>query len=197
MKRYNHFNTTTYIQDKNEVTKHYLPISIAPHITISHYHKMKEQRQIISSCLNDHNLLNAERYTTDETIPPYKTTSIQQDIILQDKRKHLYQRQRRIYLCRLICFLMLCNEEDKQSIKENHRQRYRTILSVIYFNSTHFNDNHHTGEIIPFNMDEWYNTILKRPISHYKGASRTTYHKQDKTRTRQIKRYILQLYTFQ
>ena len=24
MKRYNHFNTTTYIQDKNEVTKHYL-----------------------------------------------------------------------------------------------------------------------------------------------------------------------------
>lgn len=89
MKRYNHFNTTTYIQDKNEVTKHYLPISIAPHITISHYHKMKEQRQIISSYLNDHNLLNAERYTTDETIPPYKSTSIQQDIILQDKRKHL------------------------------------------------------------------------------------------------------------
>lgn len=44
--------------------------------TISHYHKMKGQRQIISSYLNDHNLLNAERYTTDETIPPYKTTSI-------------------------------------------------------------------------------------------------------------------------
>lgn len=41
----------------------------------------------------------------------------------------------------------------------------------------------HTGEIIPFNMDEWYNTILKRPISHYKEASSTTYHKQDKTRT--------------
>ena len=39
--------------------KHYLPISIAPHITISHYHKMKEQRQIISSYLNDHNLFNA------------------------------------------------------------------------------------------------------------------------------------------
>lgn len=76
MKRYNHFNTTTYIQDKNEVTKHYLPISIAPHITISHYHKMKGQRQIISSYLNDHNLLNAEQYTTDGTIPPYKTTSI-------------------------------------------------------------------------------------------------------------------------
>ena len=64
------------IQDKNEIIKHYLPISIAPHITISHYHKMKGQRQIISSYLNDHNLLNAERYTTDGTIPPYKTTSI-------------------------------------------------------------------------------------------------------------------------
>ena len=47
-----------------------------PYITISHYHKMKGQRQIISSYLNDHNLLNAERYTTDGTIPPYKTTSI-------------------------------------------------------------------------------------------------------------------------
>lgn len=68
-----------------------------------------------------------ERYTTDGTIPPYKTTSIEQDIILQDKRKHLYQRQRRIYLCRLICFLMHCNEEDKQSIKrttDNDTGRY-------------------------------------------------------------------------
>ena len=37
---------------------------------------MKGQRQIISSYLNDHNLLNAEQDTTDETIPPYKTTSI-------------------------------------------------------------------------------------------------------------------------
>ncbi len=72
MKRYNHFNTTIYHTGQ----KHYLPISIAPHTTISHYHKMKGQRQIISSYLNDHNLLNAERYTTDETIPPYKTTSI-------------------------------------------------------------------------------------------------------------------------
>ena len=127
MKRYNHFNTTIYHTGQE---KHYLPISIAPHITISHYHRMKGQRQIISSYLNDHNLLNAERYTTDGTIPPYKTTSIEQDIILQDKRKHLFQRQRRIYLCRLICFLMHCNEEDKQSIKENHRQRYRTLLSA-------------------------------------------------------------------
>ena len=55
----------------------------------------------------------------------------------------------------------------------------------------------HTGEIIPFNMDEWYNTILKRPMLHYQEASSTTYHKQDKTRTRQIKRYTLQLYTLQ
>ena len=43
------------------------------HITL---HRMKGQRQIISSYLNNHNLLNAERYTTDGTIPPYKTTSI-------------------------------------------------------------------------------------------------------------------------
>ena len=43
---------------------------------ISHYHKMKGQRQIVSSYLNDYNLLNAEQDTTDETIPPYKTTSI-------------------------------------------------------------------------------------------------------------------------
>lgn len=50
---------------------------------------------------------------------------------------------------------MLCNEEYKQSIKENHLQRYRTILNAIHFNSTHFNENHyHTGEIIPFNMDK-------------------------------------------
>ena len=40
------------------------------------YQQMKGQRQIISSYLNDHNLLNAEQDTTDETIPPYKTTSI-------------------------------------------------------------------------------------------------------------------------
>ena len=32
-------------------------------------------------------------------------------------------------------------------------------------------------------MDEWYNTILKRPMLHYQEASSTTYHKQDKTRT--------------
>ena len=49
---------------------------------------------------------------------------------------------------------MHCNEEDKQSIKENHRQRYRTLLNAIYFNSTHFNSTNHTGEIIPFNMDK-------------------------------------------
>ena len=73
LKRYHHFNTTIYHTGQE---KHYLPISIAPHTTISHYHRMKGQRQIISSYLNDHNLLNAERYTTDETIPPYKTTSI-------------------------------------------------------------------------------------------------------------------------
>lgn len=127
LKRYHHFNTTIYHTGQE---KHYLPISIAPHTTISHYHRMKGQRQIISSYLNDHDLLNAERYTTDGTIPPYKTTSILQDIILQDKRKHLFQRQRRIYLCRLICFLMHCNEEEKQSIKENHRQRYRTLLNA-------------------------------------------------------------------
>ena len=57
---------------------------------------------------------------------------------------------------------------------DNDTGRYRTLLNAIYFNSTHFNDNHHTGEIIPFNMDEWYNTILKRPISHYKETNRTT-----------------------
>ena len=73
--RYNHFNTTIYHTGQERGYKA-LSISIAPHITISHYHKMKGQRQIISSYLNDHNLLNAERYTTDETIPPYKTTSI-------------------------------------------------------------------------------------------------------------------------
>jgi len=75
MKRYNHFNTTIYHTGQERGYKA-LSISIAPHITISHYHKMKGQRQIISSYLNDHNLLNAERYTTDETIAPYKTTSI-------------------------------------------------------------------------------------------------------------------------
>ena len=72
MKRYNHFNTTTHDKKCNAIL---LTSSPTMH-HISHYHKMKGQRQIISSYLNDHNLLNAERYTTDETIPPYKTTSI-------------------------------------------------------------------------------------------------------------------------
>lgn len=51
LKRYHHFNTTIYHTGQE---KHYLPISIAPHITISHYHKMKGQRQIISSYFNQH-----------------------------------------------------------------------------------------------------------------------------------------------
>lgn len=42
--------------------KHYLPISIAPHTTISHYHRMKGQRQIISSYFNQH----------ENKIPPMK-----------------------------------------------------------------------------------------------------------------------------
>ena len=64
-----------------------------------------------------------------------------------------------------------------KKINKVSREPPTTIQDAIkryYFNSTHFNDNHHTGEIIPFNMDEWYNTILKRPISHYKETSRTT-----------------------
>ena len=86
---------------------------------------------------------------------------------------------------------MHCNEEDKQSIKENHRQRYRTLLNAIYFNSTHFNSTNHTGEIIPFNMEEqhtgaettsnYFNMDNQQtgraiifPISHYKETSRTT-----------------------
>ena len=42
-------------------------------------------------------------------------------------KESIYQRQRRIYLCRLICFLMHCNEEYKQSIKrttDNDTGRY-------------------------------------------------------------------------
>ena len=82
---------------------------------------------------------------------------------------------------------MRCNE----SIKENHRQRYRTLLNAIYFNSTHFNSTNHTGEIIPFNMEEqhtgaettsnYFNMDNQQtgraiifPISHYKETSRTT-----------------------
>ena len=49
---------------------------------------------------------------------------------------------------------MLCNEEDKQSIKENHRQRYRTLLNAT-------TSTLHTSilpttqeEIIPFIMEE-------------------------------------------
>ena len=49
---------------------------------------------------------------------------------------------------------MHCNEEDKQSIKENHRQRYRTLLNAT-------TSTLHTSivpttqeEIIPFNMEE-------------------------------------------
>ena len=39
--------------------------------------------------------------------------------------------------------------------QENHRQRYRTLLNAIYFNSTHFNSTITTQEeIIPFNMEE-------------------------------------------
>lgn len=96
---------------------------------------------------------------------------------------------------------MHCNEEDKQSIKENHRQRYRTLLNAIYFNSIHFNSTITTQEeIIPFNMEEqhtgaettsnYFNMDNQQTgraiifhISHYKETSRTTYHKQDKTRT--------------
>lgn len=71
MKRFNHFNTTIYHTGQ----KHYLPISIAPHIALPQDERTTTNN-IISSYLNDHDLLNAERYTTDETIPPYKTTSI-------------------------------------------------------------------------------------------------------------------------
>ena len=117
-------------------------------------------------------------------------------IILQDKRKHLYQRQRRIYLCRLICFLMHCNEEDKQSPPTT----IQDAIKRYYFNSTHFNSTNHTGGNNTFhygraehrskttsnyfNMDNLQTgRAIIFPISHYKETSRTTYHKQDKTRT--------------
>lgn len=108
---------------------------------------------------------------------------------------------------------MHCNKEDKQSIKENHRQRYRTLLNAIYFNSIHFNENHyHTGEIIPFNMDE-QNTGAETtpnyfiqdnlqtgratifPISHYKETSRTTTTNRIKRAHTANKTLLLQLYT--
>ena len=87
---------------------------------------------------------------------------------------------------------MHCNEEDKQSIKENHRQRYRTLLSATT-STLHTSTRTTTTqeEIIPFNMDE-QNTGAETtpnyfiqdnlqtgratifPISHYKETSRTT-----------------------
>ena len=96
---------------------------------------------------------------------------------------------------------MRCNEEYKQSIKENHRQRYRTLLNAT--TSTLHTSTRTTTiqeEIIPFNMEEqhtgaettpnYFNMDNQQtgraiifPISHYKETSRTTYHKQDKTRT--------------
>ena len=86
---------------------------------------------------------------------------------------------------------MHCNEEDKQSIKENHRQRYRTLLNAIYFNSTHFNNTNHTGgnntfqygraehrsktTSNHFNMDnQQTGRAIIFPILHYKETSRTT-----------------------
>ena len=118
MKRYNHFNTTTHDKKCNAIL-----LTSSP--KMQHNTLPQDERTTTNNIF----ILQPtrERYTTDGTIPPYKTTSIEQDIILQDKRKHLYQRQRRIYLCRLICFLMHCNEEDKQSIKrttDNDTGRY-------------------------------------------------------------------------
>jgi len=65
------------------------------------------------------------------------------------------------------------------------KQRYNTIQKP--YNNKYHNNNEKTRLITSY-MDEQHNTILKRPISHYKETSSTT-HKQDKTRTRQIKRY--------
>ena len=87
---------------------------------------------------------------------------------------------------------MHCNEEDKQSIKENHRQRYRTLLNAT--TSTLHTSTRTTTiqeEIIPFNMEEqhtgaettsnYFNMDNQQtgraiifPISHYKETSRTT-----------------------
>ena len=81
------------------------------------------------------------------------------------------------------------------------RQRYRTLLNAIYFNSTHFNENQphrrnntfqygrteHRSKTTSnyFNMDNLQTgRAIIFHISHYKETSRTTYHKQDKTRTR-------------
>ena len=106
---------------------------------------------------------------------------------------------------------MHCNE----SIKENHRQRYRTLLNAIYFNSTHFNKNHyHTGGNNTFqygraahrskttsnyfNMDNQQTgrtTIC--PISHYKETSRTTTTNRIKRAHAANKTLLLQLYTLQ
>ena len=136
-------------------------------------------------------------------------------IILQDKKKHLFQRQRRIFLCRLICFLMHCNEEDKQSIKENHRQRYRTLLNAttsILHTSTRTTTIQE--EIIPFNMEEqhtgaettsnYFNMDNQQtgraiifPISHYKETSRTTTTNRIKRTHTANKTLLLQLYTLQ
>lgn len=108
---------------------------------------------------------------------------------------------------------MCCNEEYKQSIK-NHRQRYRTLLNAIYFNSIHFNSTNHTGEIIPFNMEEqntgaettpnYFNMdnlqtgrAIICPISHYKETSRTTTTNRIKRAQTANKTLLLQLYTLQ
>ena len=86
---------------------------------------------------------------------------------------------------------MHCNEEEKQSIKENHRQRYRTLLSATTSTLHTSIAPNHTREIIPFNMEEqntgaettsnYFNMDNQQtgraiifPISHYKETSRTT-----------------------
>ena len=84
-----------------------------------------------------------------------------------------------------------------KKINKVSREPPTTIQDAIkryYFNSTHFNDNHHTGEIIPFNMEEQkrplpYKDGLQQeraiicPISHYKETSSTTYHQLNKKST--------------
>ena len=125
----------------------------------------------------------------------------------------LYQRQRRIYLCRLICFLMHCNEEYKQSIKENHRQRYRTLLNATTSTLRTSIVPTTQEEIIPFNMEEQNTGAYKTtpnyfnmdnqqtgraiifPISHYKETSRTTTTNKIKRAQTANKTLLLQLYT--
>ena len=71
---------------------------------------------------------------------------------------------------------MHCNEEDKQSIKENHRQRYRTLLNAT--TSTLHTSTRTTTiqeEIIPFNMEEQHTGAETTPNYFI----RTTYKQEE------------------